>query len=80
MLAAAFKILRLTPALAFLRRRALRRGLWEGRAGWRALAFIWLGAGVLRRLMGPRSATVTSEKLRPGQSVMVSARRGRRGR
>lgn len=80
MLTAALKILRLTPALALVRRRALRRGLWEGRPGWRAVAVVWLGASALRRLMGPRNVTLTSEKLRPGQTVVVSARRGRRVR
>jgi hypothetical protein len=67
------KLLRLVPALAGLRRRAMRQGLLEGKSGWQAIALVMLGISVIKRLSGPKVEILASEKLRPGQSVSVTA-------
>lgn len=59
----------------------MRQGLLEGRSGWQTLALVFLGISVMKRLSGPKVQILASEKLRPGQSVTVSAvpQRGSRG-
>jgi hypothetical protein len=67
------KLVRLVPAVAGLRRRAMRRGLLEGKSGWQAIALVMVGISVLKRLSGSKVEILTSEKLRPGQSMSVTA-------
>jgi hypothetical protein len=51
----------------------MRRGLLEGRSGWQALALVFLGISVMKRLSGPRVQVLSSQKLRPGQTLSVTA-------
>jgi hypothetical protein len=67
------KILRIASLSSALRKRAMRQGLLEGRSGWQTLALVFLGISVMKRLSGPKVQILASEKLRPGQSVTVSA-------
>lgn len=68
--------------LSYLRARSLKDGFGRGRRGWFAVGVVVWGARLLRRIVGRRPQHVSTETLRPGQSVMVSAlesrRRGRR--
>jgi hypothetical protein len=73
------KIAKLASVIPGLRKRALRQGLLEGRSGWQVLALVFLGISVMKRLSGPRVQILTSEKLRPGQSVTVQAVAPNRG-
>jgi hypothetical protein len=73
------KIAKFAPVISTLRKRALRQGLLEGRSGWQALALVFLGISVMKRLSGPRVQILSSEKLRPGQSVTVEAVSPNRG-
>jgi hypothetical protein len=59
----------------------MRQGLLEGKSGWQALALVMLGLSLIKRLSGPKVQILASEKLRPGQSMSVSAvaARGRSG-
>lgn len=56
-----------------LRKRSFRLGLLEGRSGWQGLAVVFLGISLMKRLTGPRVQILSSQKLRPGQSISVTA-------
>lgn len=71
-----------TP-LALLRWRSVRRGLLGGNPWWTAVALlIWIPR-VLRRLAAARPEVLTTQSLRPGESLAVTTsapgRRRRRG-
>ncbi len=78
MIAGLIKIARIASIASGLRKRALRQGLIEGRSGWQALALVFLGISVLKRLSGPRVQVLSSQKLRPGQTISVAAPQSRR--
>ena len=84
MISGLIKIAKLASVIPGLRKRALRQGLLEGRSGWQALALVFLGISLMKRLSGPRVQILSSEKLRPGQKVTVEAiaprRRAQSGR
>ncbi|MGH9063332.1 MAG: hypothetical protein ACRDZQ_12945 [Acidimicrobiales bacterium] len=52
-----------------LARRGLRRGLLGGDRAWIA---VWVGVTLLRRLRRPGADLVYSERLHPGESVVVA--------
>lgn len=69
-----------TP-LALLRWRSVRRGLLGGNPWWTAVALLIWVPRLLRRLTAGRPEVLTTQVLRPGESLAVStAARGRRGR
>jgi hypothetical protein len=72
-IAGLIKIARIASVTSVLRKRSMRRGLLEGRSGWQALAVVFLGISLVKRLSGPRVEVLSSQKLRPGQSISVSA-------
>ncbi len=58
---------------AMLRHNALYKGLLGGRRGWMVVgAFLW-GPRLLKRLMGREEQTLTTERLKPGESVTITA-------
>ncbi|MFZ9627752.1 MAG: hypothetical protein ACO3C1_00210 [Ilumatobacteraceae bacterium] len=69
-----------TP-MALLRVRSVRRGLLGGSPLWTAVAVaVWIPR-LLRRLASGGTDHLTTESLRPGESVTVATRRpGRAGR
>jgi hypothetical protein len=67
------KLLRLVPLLSGLRRRSMREGLLEGKSGWQAIAIVMIAISLLKRFSGPKVQILASEKLRPGQSMSVTA-------
>ncbi len=59
--------------LTYLRARSLKDGFGRGRRGWFVIGVVVWGARLLRRLAGRRPQNVSTETLKPGQSVTVSA-------
>lgn len=59
--------------LGYLRRQAVVRGLVGGRRGWLIVGGIAWGIRLLRRVASSRRMrTVTSDELRPGESLLIS--------
>jgi hypothetical protein len=61
--------------LRFLLRRGLQRGVLGGERRWLVLGGIALGVKVLRRLAGNEPEVVYSEKLAPGEALVVAHER-----
>lgn len=59
--------------ISSLRTMAWRRGLLDGRRGWLVLAVSLWGLGRVRRAAGRSPELVATERLRPGQSVQITA-------
>ena len=59
--------------LGYLRRQAIVRGLIGGRRGWLVLGGIAWGIRLLGRVANTRRLrTVSTEELRPGESLVIS--------
>ena len=59
--------------LGYLRRQAVVRGLVGGRRGWLIVGGIAWGIRLLRRVASTRRMqTVSSDELRPGESLIIS--------
>jgi hypothetical protein len=55
----------------YLRRGALRKGLFGGSTGWMVVgAFVW-GPRIVKRLLGRNEVVVATEVLEPGQGVVL---------
>jgi hypothetical protein len=52
-------------------RRGLRRGLVDGERLWLAVGAAALGVRLLQRLAGPGKPIVVTERLEPGQTLVV---------
>jgi hypothetical protein len=52
-------------------RRGLRRGLVEGDRLWLAVGAVALGVRVVQRLASPGKPIVVTERLEPGQTLIV---------
>jgi hypothetical protein len=59
---------------------ALRRGVLGGSRGWMAVAVVLWGLKVLRKASSRRPQVVSVERLRPGQTLQVTALPGRNSR
>ena len=59
--------------LRTIRRRALRQGLLGGSRTWQVVWAVLLGARLLRRLTRVRPEVVYSEKLEPGETLVITA-------
>ena len=58
---------------AVLRQRSLQRGLFGGHRGWMAIGvLVWLPR-VLKRLAGRHQELIATERLRPGQTIQLTA-------
>ena len=58
-----------------VRRRAVARGVLGGNRLWLAVAVAIYGRRLVKRLFGNRPKTVYSERLEPGQALLVSRER-----
>lgn len=63
-----------------LRGIALRRGFLNGSRPWMALAVVLWGARLLRRASSRRPEVVSIERLKPGQTLQVTALHSTGGR
>ncbi len=61
--------------LGFLLRRGLLKGLIGGSRRWMVLGGVALGVKVLRKLSGSEPEVVYSEKLDPGQTLVIAHER-----
>ena len=66
--------------LSYLRTRSLKDGFGRGRRGWFAVGVVVWGARLLRRSVARRSESLSQEKLKPGESVTITAIAPVRGR
>ena len=58
---------------AILRQRSLQRGLFGGHKGWMAVGvFVW-GPRLYKRFAGRNEELIATERLRPGQSIQLTA-------
>ena len=58
---------------AMLRQNALAKGVFGGRRGWMVVgAFLW-GPRLVKRFMGRQEEVLTTERLKPGQTVTITA-------
>ena len=57
----------------FLRQGSLHKGLLGGSPGWRALFFAIFGVRTMRKMFGKTEELVTTEKLKPGHTLRISA-------
>jgi hypothetical protein len=53
-------------------RAAVRNGLWGGKRNWTALFAVLATVKVVRRLAGSVQEVVYSEKLEPGQALVIT--------
>jgi len=60
-----------------LRSVAVRRGVLGGSRGWMVVAGVLWGLNVLRKASSRRPQVVSVERLRPGQTLQVTALPGR---
>lgn len=69
-------------AVAVVKRRALRDGIFGQSAAWKFVAVVAFGGPLLRRLIAKRPEVVLIEELRPGESMQITpiAPAGRRSR
>ena len=65
--------LRPVPVGYLIRRAALYRGVFGSSRGWRAVAVVVFGGRFLLRTLGRSEEVVSLERLRPGQSVTITA-------
>lgn len=56
----------------FLRRTAVTRGVLGGNRFWLVLAIVIYGRRIIRKLAGDGPELVFSERLEPGQSLLIS--------
>jgi hypothetical protein len=61
--------------LRFLLRQGFRRGVLQGSRPWLVVGGAALGLRVLRTLSGGRPETVYSEKLAPGETLVIAHER-----
>ena len=62
----------LSPA-ALLRQNAIAKGVLGGRRGWLVVgAFMW-GPRLVRRFMGRQEEMLTTERLKPGETITIMA-------
>lgn len=61
--------------LAFLLRRGFRLGVLGGSRRWLVIGGVALGVRVLRKLSGQEPEVVYSEKLGPGESLVIAHER-----
>ena len=65
-----------TEVLAgFVRRRAVARGVFGGSTFWLTVAALIYGRRLGKRLFGDRPKTVFSERLQPGEALLISHER-----
>ena len=58
---------------ALLRQNAISKGVLGGRRGWMAIgAFLW-GPRIVKRFMGRQEEVLTTERLKPGETVTITA-------
>ena len=58
---------------AMLRHNALAKGVFGGRRGWMVVgAFLW-DPRLIKRFMGRQEEVLTTERLKPGQTVTITA-------
>ena len=58
---------------AMLRHNALSQGVFGGRRGWMVIgAFLW-GPRLVKRFMGRQEEVLTTERLKPGEAVTITA-------
>lgn len=62
-------------AVATLKRRALRQGVFGQSLGWRLVAVVVFGGPLLRRLVSKQSEVLAVDTLRPGESILVTTSR-----
>ncbi|MCE9622492.1 MAG: hypothetical protein K8R99_09125 [Actinomycetia bacterium] len=58
---------------AVLRQRSLQRGLFGGHKGWMAVGVLVWMPRVLKRLGGRKEELIATERLRPGQTIQLTA-------
>lgn len=58
--------------LPFLLRQAFRRGVLGGSRPWLVMGGVALGLRVLRKVTGSQPEVVYSEKLAPGESLVIA--------
>lgn len=61
--------------LRFLLRRGFQKGLMGGSRRWLVMGGVALGVKVLRKLSGSEPEVVYSEKLDPGESLVIAHER-----
>lgn len=66
--------------LSYLRARSLKDGFGRGRRGWFAVGVVVWGARLVRRFLARRPQNLAAEKLKPGESVTITAIPPARGR
>lgn len=66
--------------LSYLRARSLKDGFGRGRRGWFAVGVVVWGARLVRRVVARRPQNLAAEKLKPGESVTITALPPTRGR
>ncbi|CAN5473276.1 hypothetical protein BH10ACT2_BH10ACT2_11750 [soil metagenome] len=58
---------------AVLRQRSLQRGVLGGHRGWMAVGVLVWTPRVLKRLAGRQNELIATERLRPGQTIQLTA-------
>ena len=59
----------------YLRKNAVRRGLFGGNRWWMALGILIYGRRLVRKIAGRDPEVVYSERLEPGQSLLITHER-----
>jgi hypothetical protein len=62
----------LSPS-AFMRREAVRRGMFGGDRSWQMIGAVYFGSRFLRSVVGKQVEVVSVEELKRGQTVTVTA-------
>jgi hypothetical protein len=58
--------------LPLLRRNAIYKGLLGGRRGWMAVGVVVWGVRLFRKALGRNEEIVATEKLQPGESLILT--------